>query len=156
MPKLKASVLTCWKYCNILYIRQTVLKHSKLWLYIFIITIIIIFDRRSDRAQVNWIQLYITCSSMPRWNHRNPPWSPDSMNKEEEKKEIQRNKTQVFCFPSKVTSALLYIQQPERIAILVLRTDCKNTEQGLQFAGGDHESWKMLHRYRLKKPQGHF
>lgn len=101
MPKLKASVLTCWKYCNILYIRQTVLKHSELWLYIFIITIIIIFDRRSDRAQVNWIQLYITCSSMPRWNHRNPPRSPDSMNKEEKKKKYKEIKPRYFAFHQK-------------------------------------------------------
>lgn len=154
MSKLKAPVLTHWKYCNIFYIRQTVLKHSKLWLNVFIITIIIL-GRRSDSSNklnsaLHNVQFYA------RVKPQKSSMIPHQHEQGGEKNIYKRNKTQVFCFPSKVTLALLYIQQPTRTVVLVLRRDCKNTEQTLQYAGGDHKKWKMLYRYSLKNLKGIF
>ena len=81
-------------------------------------------------------------------NLHRPPRSPHSIKKEWKKKTKQKNPLtkqqknnpkQGFCFPSKVTSAQLYIQQSTKIAVLGLRRDFKNTI-ALQNASGDHES----------------
>lgn len=56
-----------------------------------------------------------------------------------------------FAFHEKPPQQCCTIQQSTKIAVLGLRRDSKNRQQGLQNASGAHESSKMLYRYRWIK-----